>query len=58
MDKTLYKTGIFFATITIIAFFLISCTTTPTETTKPMEKVIDKLKNYNHTNTIIYFIHS
>jgi len=33
-----------FATITIIAFFLISCTTTPTETTKPMDKVIDKLK--------------
>ena len=46
MDKTLYKAGIFFATITIIAFFLISCTTTPTptETTKPMEKVIDGLK--------------
>ena len=44
MDKTLYKTGIFFAAITIIAFFLISCTTTPTETTKPMEKVIDGLK--------------
>ena len=47
MDKTLYKTFMFFATITIIAFFLTSCTTTttPTETTKPMEKVIGGLKN-------------
>jgi len=45
MDKTLYKTGIFFAVITIIAFFLISCTTTPTGTSKPMEKVIDGFKS-------------
>lgn len=45
MDKTLYKTGIFFATITIIAFFLISCTTTPTKTINPMEKVIDGFKS-------------
>lgn len=45
MDKTLYKTFMFFATITIIAFFLISCTTTPTEITKPMERVRDGLKN-------------
>lgn len=45
MDKTLYKTFMFFATITIIAFFLTSCTTTPTETTKPMDKVISGLKN-------------
>ena len=45
MDKTLYKTFIFFATLTIIAFFLISCTTTPTETNKPMEKVIDGFKS-------------
>jgi len=45
MDKTLYKTAIFFATITIIAFFLISCTNTPKEVTTPMDKIVDGLKS-------------
>ncbi len=45
MDKTLYKAFVFFATITIVAFFLISCTSTPTEINKPMQKVVDGLKS-------------
>lgn len=46
MDKTLFKTAIFFISILIVAIFLMSCSSTTSETiSKPMDNVRDGLKS-------------